>query len=99
MKTIHIKNWRSNHDVVLEPLTLEELNDSMSKAGMVTCKLLVSIEDLIDGDMEALNDNVSERITGSEAGLTDISYKLVGRQPQSNETIIGVTGHVEIDNL
>ena len=94
METKHIKDYRSFHDVLVKPLTLTELEEQRKKDGTIRVKLVVDLFDLIDNDMEWLNDEVSERITDSTCGLTDLSYKVAGRTT-NDEVIIAVTGNVD----
>ena len=92
--TKHIRDFRSDHDVLTRPLTASELTDKRRKDGTVKVKVKVELFDLIGQDMEWLNDEVSEKITGSTCGLTAIGYRLAGRTTD-NETILEVIGNVD----
>ena len=92
MKTEKVTSWRKSSDILLEPLTLQELKDKSTKQGILTSKLLVGLDELIDGDIDDLNDTVSERITGSCCGLTDISYEPMGSV--RGNIVLRVTGNV-----
>lgn len=98
MKKILIKDFRSTHNVLVLPMTEKELEENVRKDGTVQAKVLVDFIDLVDNDLEWLNDEVSERITGSIAGLTDISFYVAGRTT-INQVIVKVTGTVEFENL
>lgn len=54
----------------------------------------VAISDLIDGDIEFLNDQVSEAITGSSCDLTDLSFKRYS--PQNEAALIDMDDFVFI---
>lgn len=94
METKMIKGWRKENEVLLAPMTLDELKTNKTKDGMISAKLVFSFEALIDTDIDWLNDEASERITDSVGGLTDISYKIVGNT-KNNEVILKVTGNVD----
>lgn len=96
MKTLTIKNFRSEHNVLISPMTKKELEDNVRADGTIQSKVLVSLTDLIEWDIDTLNDFVSEKITSSENGLLDISYKISGRTT-NNEIILKVTGAVYLD--
>lgn len=94
MNTKEIKSWRKTNEVLTSAMSIEELEKNSNKDGMITAKVVVDLDSLIDNNIEILNDTVSERITGSECGLTDISYKIAGATV-NNEVILKVTGCVE----
>lgn len=98
METIHITDYRSHHDVLTKPMTEKELTDNITKSGKISAKLVVDLNDLVNNDIDWLNDELSERITDSVAGLTDIEYTVAGRTT-NNEVILKVTATVEFDNL
>lgn len=98
MKTVIIKNWRSEHEVLTTPMTEKELREAITKGGRISAKVLVDFNDLVSNDIEWLNDEASEKITNSVGGLVDISYKVAGRTP-NNELIVKVDGGVEFDYL
>jgi hypothetical protein len=54
----------------------------------------VDLSDLIDGDIETLNDTVSEAITGSCCGLTDLSFKRY--IPDNEKALIGEADKVYV---
>jgi hypothetical protein len=99
MKTIEITDYRSKHNVLTAPLTIEELKEAANKFGYISSKLTIELESLIDGDLERLNDEVSERITTSVCGLMDISYDVAGRIASSGEIILKVTAQVNFEDL
>ena len=98
MKTNVIVNFRSIHKVLLTPMTEKELKENVRKDGTIQAKVLVDFNNLVNYDIEELNDEVSDMITDSVAGLTDISYKVAGRTT-SNDVILKVTANVEFENL
>lgn len=91
MEVKTVKNCRTYHDVITKPFTLEELK--AKKSTVVSAKVSIPLSDLIWNDQEWLNDEVSERITGSIAGLTEISFEVFGREGKDN-VILKVTGDV-----
>lgn len=98
MKTLFIRDFRSDHNVLVAPMSKEDLKENVQKSGRILIKVVVSFNDLLGNDLEWLNDEVSERITGSVAGLTDIVYYVAGRTPH-NEVILKVNANVEFDNI
>ena len=98
MKTVHITDWRSKHEVLTAPMTEKELRDNVRKDGSISAKILIDFNQLVDEDIEWLNDEMSLRVTDSIAGLHDISYKLAG-STTNNEMIVRVDAQVEFENL
>lgn len=90
-----VTTWRDKIAILNKPLTPKELDELKDKQGNVTQTLEFDLGDIIDNDIEWLNDEVSERITGSTIGLTDISFKAVGAKKSIDKTFIKVTGNVE----
>lgn len=69
-------------EVLTEPFTDDEirtLTDNGEK--QLTAIIRLGFEFLQDGSVDSLNDYVSEKITGSDWALEDISYKLLGALP------------------
>ena len=97
MELVNMTDFRSLHNVLVQPMNQKELGDNVRKDGSISAKVLVEFNDLVNNDMEWLNDEVSEKITGSIAGLTDISYHVGGRTT-SNQIILKVTGQVELED-
>lgn len=91
---------RSHHNLLVEPLTLDELKQKATKAGVIKVHLALDFDLLVENDGEWLGDEVSERITGSVAGLMDIEYDVMGNEGREN-VIVRVTGSVQeyIDEL
>lgn len=75
---------RSRKYVLTAPLTKEELAAEATKAGRISINVFVSFEELVDNDIEWLNDTVSELITDDIGGLTDLNYKVAGRDANNN---------------
>jgi hypothetical protein len=99
MDTKNYTDYRSLHVLLTEPMNQKELEDNVRKDGTIQAQVVVTLEESLDNDLEYFNDVLSSRVTGSEAGLTDIGYDLAGSVTGTNEMIIRVTGHVEFDNL
>ena len=98
MQVTKIKNWRTEHDVLMTPMNEKELKENATKQGRKSAKVLVDFNDLVHYDQEWLNDEVSERITNSVGGLVDISFKVVGKT-NINQLIIRVEGDVDFENI
>lgn len=99
MATIkEITNFRSYHNVLVRPLTVKQLTQRSTKQNIISEKVLISFNDLVDNNGEWLNDEVSEKITGSIAGLMNIQYKVAGRTT-SNEVILKVSGEINFNLL
>lgn len=80
--------------VIQTPFTYKELRQMQEKDGCI--KATISWPwDENTSDLEALNDYASEQITGSECGLEDIGYRLVGADVEKQEVLIEVCGSVE----
>ena len=77
METKQITLWRKRVTILEAPMTLAELEKSTNKEGVLKANLIVSL-DTLRAYIDDLNDLVSEKITGSEHGLQNINYKLVG---------------------
>jgi hypothetical protein len=78
---------------MVKPFTLAELRAMQENDGSVTGVISVPWDET--GDIDALNDQASEALTGSEAALEDIGYKLVGADLENQEVLLEVTGTVE----
>lgn len=97
-KIKEVKNFRKTMNVLVKPLTEKELAERSNKEDIISEKIIIDFNDIIFNDIEWLNDYASEAITGSEVGLTDISYEIVGRTT-NNEAIVEVKGEVYYDGL
>lgn len=97
MELKHFVDYRSIHNLLVQPMNQKELKEAVRKDGTVAAKVLVPFEKVLDNDIEWLNDEVSEMITGSIVGLTNIDFNLAGRTT-SNELILKVTGVVEFED-
>ena len=98
MKTKNYTDFRSLHVLLTEPMSQKELRDNVRKDGTIQAQVVVTLEETQDNDLDYFNDVVSERITGSVAGLTDISFNLAGSVTGTNEMIIRVTATVEFED-
>jgi len=99
MKTENYTDYRSLHVLLTEAMNQKELEDNVRKDGTIQAQVVVTLEEVLDNDIDYLNDVVSEKITGSIVGLTDISFNVAGSVTGTNELILRVTGTVEFDNL
>ena len=75
------------------PLTYKELRQMQEKDGHIQATIAWPWDET--GDIDHLNDQASELITGDICALEDISYKLVGCNVDTQEVYIEVTGSVE----
>lgn len=86
------------------PLSAAELRER-ARAGDVLEVIELQLSDLIDWSIDELNDEASERITGSMAGLQDISYRVVGATVQdygataAGGVLIEVRGQVVLEDI
>jgi len=99
MDTKNYTDYRSLHVLLTKAMDQKELADNVRKDGTIQAQVVVTLEEVLDNDLDYLNDVLSERITGSEAGLTDISFEVAGSVTGTNDLIIRVTANVEFDNL
>jgi hypothetical protein len=76
-----------------KPMTVAELRAMQKAKGEVTA--LISLPWPDSGDMDSLNDFVSECITGSDYALQDVRYRLVEVDVESQELLVEVSGCVE----
>jgi hypothetical protein len=89
------------------PLTCTELENRTNKGQHpIEAVIMISLTELIDADIDSLNDLASARITGSECGLTEIAYRVVGGYGKENpsdtfcgDILVEVTGYVAFDGL
>lgn len=66
------------------PMTLAETRKQMDEDNLIKVVISVSLHELFDNDLEQFNDLVESRIV--EKGiLADISYRIVGHEPPTNE--------------
>jgi len=81
-------------DTLKAPLTMEQIVD-MTKEDSYLRAIPVTVDfyELIDGDLESFLDKLSEAVTGSEGGLTEISYRPVG-VTDDGRIVVAVTGDV-----
>ena len=80
---------------VLEaPLTIEQIKSMVEGklSDFITVRVQVSLNDIIENDFEWFLDELSEKVTGSIGGLTDIVYKPV--DVTEGAIIIEVSGDV-----
>lgn len=87
----------SQFGVLNTPLTPDELRIRVDREDYIEATVAVNFGDVIDGDLEELLDAIAEMVTGSIAGLTDVSYTPVG--VENGDVVLEVSGHVEFDNL
>lgn len=80
-------------EYIWKPLTKSEVIAMLDKDGMVKANIAFSFDDLIEGDLEAVNDLACEKLIGSYA-LQEIGYTLVDVD-EGNLVIVEVTGWVD----
>lgn len=80
MKTEHIVDYRSLHNVITEPMTEKELKESTRKDGTIKVKVLHDFDYILSDSKEGIESDVAVAITRNPEGLTDMSIELVGRK-------------------
>lgn len=67
--------------------------------GAYLCDSLVlrflELDDIIENDMEGFDDILTERLVGLNCCLSEISYDVVGVEPDENFLHIRVSGYVD----
>ena len=81
---------------IWQPLTKREIINLIETDGMVKANIGITLDDLLDGDLEVLNDIASEKLTGTVV-LQEIDYKVVDVD-DSNIIVIEVSGWVDEDD-
>ncbi|MER5608214.1 hypothetical protein AB0F93_00390 [Micromonospora tulbaghiae] len=76
-----------------EPLSRREAA-RMALRGVIRVVVPVSLDVLISGDREALNDVLTEAVLGSSYGLTDITEKAIGVTDDGRTVLLAVAGDV-----
>lgn len=80
--------------ILTKPMPKKILNQAFKKSESITFVYPISLDDLIDTGMEALNDRVEEACVGNNRfSLTDIGYEPVG--VQDGAILIEVTAYPE----
>ena len=97
MKTTHITDYRSQHNILISPMTEKELKDNMNKSGRISTKIIIDFSDLLNNDVEWLNDEVSKRITDLVGGLVDITYSVAGRTT-TNQIILKIDAEIDFED-
>lgn len=72
-----------------KPLTKQEIIRQFKAVGEVSGNVLVEINEMIEGDLEAFLDLISTRLVGSDL-LCDVRYDAVG--VQDGDVVFEVTG-------
>jgi hypothetical protein len=80
MKTEHITDFRSKHDVLVEPLTEKELKENARKDGTIQVKVLHDFDHILTDSKEGIESDVAVAVTRDPEGLTDMNIELVGRK-------------------
>lgn len=80
---------------ITRPYTRDELRRMQEQDGEVSAVVSWSFMAGFEGDLDGTNDHVSAQITGSEVGLEDISYELVGVDLPGQLLLVRVSGVVE----
>lgn len=92
-------------ETAASPLVFARDRAPLSLREMAECNFQVDVVVPVDmgllhgGDIEELNDTVSERITGSELGLTDLTFEVFPHQYSTQEVALRVRAFVDKDAL
>jgi len=97
-KLKNLVDYRSLHSVVVKPFTVKELKERQNKSGVISEKVVVKLDDLINNSIDVLSNNVSKKITGNDLALTKIDFKVAGRTT-NNEVILKVTSKIDYSTL
>lgn len=97
MKTKIFKTWRTMHEILESVMTFKELSEAVNKHNVINVHLLFDLTQLIEYTIDDLNDVVSEKITGSPVGLSDISYKTIAAK--ASQIVLTVSGVVNFEQL
>ena len=76
------------------PFTPAEAEAAADAQGTIRAVVEWDFDSLLGADIDDLNDGVSEAITGSIVGLTDITYRVTGTSPTGLTVYIEVTGNI-----
>ncbi len=78
---------------IKNPLTVSELRKMQDEEGQITAVVSVPWDEA--GDIDDLNEKVSEMITECDYALEDIGYRLVGADVTNQAILLEVSGSVE----
>jgi len=81
---------------IAAPLTGEQIK-ARAKDGRIREVVAIGLDALVTGDLERLNDAVSEAITAHPGGLADLSYSVVGVVTEKNDGILAGSVLIEVD--
>ena len=62
-----------------EPMTIEEIKTQVDDSGFITGVIKLDLSNLIDNVLEAILDDIAERLVGSPL-LMEVSYRIVGHE-------------------
>jgi len=93
---MEINTQARTYNVLDEPMTQQELKDSVTDDGIIVANVLLEFQDVNHLGIEWLNDEVSRLITNDECGLLGISFDPIGTTKDS-QIIVEVHGEVDFD--
>lgn len=84
-----------NYTVMEQPYTAAEILKNLDDDGQISGVVGISLDDIIENDMEGFDDILTERLVGLNCCLSEISYDVVGVEPDENFLHIRVSGYVD----
>ena len=84
-----------NYTVMEQPCTAAEILKNLDDDGQISGVVGISLDDIIENDMEGFDDILTERLVGLNCCLSEISYDVVGVEPDENFLHIRVSGYVD----
>ena len=78
-----------------QPYTAAEILKNLDDDGQISGVVGISLDDIIENDMEGFDDILTERLVGLNCCLSEISYDVVGVEPDENFLHIRVSGYVD----
>ena len=79
-----------NYTVMEQPYTAAEILKNLDDDGQISGVVGISLDDIIENDMEGFDD-----LVGLNCCLSEISYDVVGVEPDENFLHIRVSGYVD----
>ena len=70
-----------NYTVMEQPYTAAEILKNLDDDGQISGVVGISLDDIIENDMEGFDDILTERLVGLNCCLSEISYDVVGVEP------------------
>lgn len=85
------------YTAINKPFNYEEIQKKLDKEGYIGCIVRIRFSDIVHGSKEDIDELISEAITGSLCGLTNICYKPV--KIEDNDLLLMVEGMPDMDLL